>query len=169
MGPVSASVVIDSPRETVYELLCDLSRRPAFLGRFVRDYRLERLDAYGVGAAARFRISEDGLWMETVITEIDPPHRLVERGRAGRLGRIPVVTAWELIEGAGQGSCEVRVTFWTEPSLPLDRLRDLMPGATRFYRRSWEGVLRRLRSLVEERREIERVGVAGGDRIPGAG
>jgi uncharacterized protein YndB with AHSA1/START domain len=169
MDPVSASVVIDAPRERVFDFLCDLANRPAFLAPFVTDYRLQRLDSAGVGAAARFRIAEDGLWMETVIDEAERPHRILEHGRAGRLGRIPVTTAWEVTEGPGPGSCEVRVTFWTEPRALVDRLRDWAPGAERFYRRSWVGALRRLRALIEADAPVERVGVAGGDRIPGSG
>lgn len=169
MGPVSAGVPIDAPRERVFDFLCDMANRPAFLGRFVSEFRLQRLESAGVGAGARFRVAEDGLWVETVIEEIERPHRIIERGRAGRLGRIPVFTAWELTEGAGPGSCEVRVTFWTEPSTTIDRLRDHMPGAERFYQRSWTGALRRLRDLIESDARVERVAVAGGDRIPGAG
>jgi uncharacterized protein YndB with AHSA1/START domain len=169
MGPVSASVPIDAPRERVFESLCDLAMRPAFLRPFVSEYRLQRLDSTGAGATARFRIAQDGTWVETVITELDPPHRILERGRAGRLGRIPVYTAWELTEGVGPGSCEVTVTYWTEPPTLIDRLRDHKPGAARFYRRSWLGALRRLRELLEGDAEIRRVAVAGGDRIPGAG
>jgi uncharacterized protein YndB with AHSA1/START domain len=168
MGPVSASVPIDAPRERVFEFLCDLANRPAFLGAFVNEYRLQRLDSAGVGASARFRIAEDGTWLESVITEVEPPHLIIERGRAGRLGRIPVTTAWE-VEGAGPASCEVKVTFWTEPPTLIDRLRDHRPGASRFYRRSWLGALRRLRDLIESDADVERVAVAGGDRIPGAG
>jgi uncharacterized protein YndB with AHSA1/START domain len=169
MGPISASVAIDAPREEVFDLLCDLAARPSFLGGFVNEYRLQRLEANGVGAAARFRLAEDGTWMETVIVEVEPPHRIVERGRAGRLGRIPVTTAWELTEGVNPTGCEVRVIFWTEPTVLFDRLREHAPGARRFYRQSWEGVLRRLRAVVEAGRPVERVAVAGGDRIPGAG
>jgi uncharacterized protein YndB with AHSA1/START domain len=162
-------VSIDAPRERVFEFLADLANRPAFLGPFVNEYRLQRLDSAGVGAGARFRIAQDGVWMETVIEEVDAPHRIVERGRAGRLGRIPTATAWEVTEGTGPGSCEVQVTFWTEPAAATDRLRDLLPGAERFYRNSWSGVLRRLRVLVEGGGTVERVAVAGGDRVPGAG
>jgi uncharacterized protein YndB with AHSA1/START domain len=169
MGPVSASVPIDAPRGRVFDFLCDFANRPAFLGRFVSEYRLQRLDSSGVGAGARFRIAEDGLWVETVIEELEWPHRIIEGGRAGRLGRIPVYTAWELTEGAGPGSCEVRVTFWTEPATAIDRMRDHMPGATRFYQRSWTGALRRLRDLIEGDAEVARVAVAGADLIPGAG
>ena len=169
MRPVSASVAIDAPRERVFAFVGDLANRPAFLEPFVTEYRLERLDSAGVGAAARFRIAEDGTWMETVIEEVDAPRMIRERGRAGRVGRIPVFAVWELTEGIAPGGCEVRVTYWTEPRSIFDRLRDHRPGAARFYRQSWTGALRRLRTLMEEELEVMRVAVAGGDRVPGAG
>src|SRR5215210_502109 len=101
MGPVSASKAIDAPREEVFRLLCDLANRPAFTDHFMSGFRLERIDSSGVGAAARLRITVPGLWMETVIEEVSAPHRIVERGKGGRLDRIPIQTAWELAEGPG--------------------------------------------------------------------
>ena len=65
MRPVSATVSIDAPRERVFDFLCDLSARPAFCDHFLVDYRLERLDPVGVGAAARFRLRHSGEWMDT--------------------------------------------------------------------------------------------------------
>ena len=61
--------------------------------------------------------------METVIEEVSPPHRILERGRGGRLDRIPIETCWEVAEAGAEG-CEVTVTFQTSPSHPLDRLRE---------------------------------------------
>jgi len=55
-----------------------------------------------VGAAARFRVTQPGFWMETVIEEASPPYRILERGRGGRLDRIPILTGWELLEAAAQ-------------------------------------------------------------------
>lgn len=169
MRPVSASVAIDAPRERVFAFLVDLANRPSFLEPFVTEYRLQRLESAGVGASARFRIVEDGTWMETVIEDTVPPRLIREGGRAGRTGRIPVSTVWELSEGLAPGGCEVQVTYWTEPSSIFDHVRDHKPGAARFYRRSWMGALRRLRTLMEEELEVKRVAVAGGDRVPGAG
>jgi uncharacterized protein YndB with AHSA1/START domain len=169
IGPISASTPIDAPRERVFDVLVDLAERPAILGDFVDEYRLQRLDSAGVGASARFRIREAGLWMETVIEEAERPVRILERGRAGRVGRIPVTISWELTEGPGPDGCEVKVVFWTEPSHRADRMRERMPGAERFYRRHWAGVMARLKELVESDASADRVRVAGGDRVAGAG
>jgi uncharacterized protein YndB with AHSA1/START domain len=169
VGPISAMTPIDAPREQVFDFLSDLANRPAILDGFVDQYRLERLDSVGVGAAARFRIEEAGFWMETVIEEAERPHRILERGRGGRLGRIPVTTAWELTEGAAPDGCEAKVVFWTQPSTAIDRLRERLPGARRHYRRGWAGALARLKQVIESGAPVERVEVAGGDRIPGSG
>ena len=166
MGPVSADIVIDVPRERVFDLLCDLANREAFTDHFIDELRLERLPSAGVGAAARFRIQPPmtTTWMETVIDEAERPHRIYERGKGGRLDRVPAATVWELVAGPG-GATEVRLSFWTEPSHPLDRLRELL-GAGRWHRRQWERALRRLKELLESGAAVERVGVAGEDRIP---
>jgi uncharacterized protein YndB with AHSA1/START domain len=164
MGPISVKTPIDAPRERVYELLCDLANRPAFTDHFMSQFRLQRLESSGVGAAARFRISQPGVWMETVIEEVSPPHRILERGKGGRLDRIPFLTAWELVEGPGANACEVTVSFWSEPSHPLDRLRERL-GAERFYRRQWSIALSRLKELIESGLPVRRVAVAGAERI----
>jgi uncharacterized protein YndB with AHSA1/START domain len=163
MGPVSATTPIDAPRERVYELLCDLSARPAFCDHFVAEYRLQRIDPIGVGASARFRVRKWG-WMDTEIEEAVPPHLIRERGRGGRFNRIPVFTVWELAASGWPRGCEVSVTFWTEPSNPADRAKELLGGARRF-RRSWARALVRLKDLAESERVAERVAIAGADRM----
>jgi uncharacterized protein YndB with AHSA1/START domain len=164
MGPISVTKPIDAPRERVFDFLCDLANRPAIVDHFMREFRLQRLESSGVGAAARFQIKGPAHWMETVIEEISPPHRIVERGRGGRLDRIPVVTTWDLVESGARG-CEVTLTFNTEPSRGLDRLREKL-GAQRFYRRHWSVALSRLKEQMESGGSPSRVVVAGADRQP---
>jgi uncharacterized protein YndB with AHSA1/START domain len=164
MGPISVKKPIDAPRERVFEFLCDLANRPSITDHFAREFRLQRLESSGVGAAARFRVARPSLWMETVIEDVSPPHRILERGRGGRLDRIPIATSWELIESGARG-CEVTVTFQTEPSRRLDRLREKL-GAKRVYRRHWAIALSRLKELTESGRPPSRVVVAGADRQP---
>ncbi|HYU61929.1 MAG TPA: SRPBCC family protein [Solirubrobacterales bacterium] len=168
MGPISASIVVDQPRERVFDFLCDLANRESFSDHFISELRLERLPSSGVGAAARFRTEPPftTLWMETIIEEAERPHRIYERGRGGRIDRIPVFTVWELVGEPG-GATELRLTFWTEPSHPVDRARELF-GATRWYRRQWRRALRRLKGLLESGASVEPVRVAGEDRIPAA-
>ena len=164
LGPISVKTPIDAPRVRTFEIICDLATRPAFTDHFITEYRLERLESSGVGAAARFRVKEPGIWMETVIDEVSPPHRILERGAGGRWDRIPVTTSWELLE-LGPTGCEVTLRFRTGPSHPLDRLRERL-GAERYYRRQWSIALARLKGLVESGRPPDRVVVAGAPRLP---
>jgi len=165
MGPISAKQMIDASRDRVFDFIGDLANRPAFTDHFMREFRLERLQSSGVGAAARMRVSEPETWMETVIEEVSPPHRIRERGKGGRLDRIPIATVWELVEGPVATTCEVTVSFWTEPQHPLDRLRERL-GAERRCRRHWSLALVRLKELMESGGPVERVVVAGGARLP---
>lgn len=164
MRPVSARISIDAPRERVFEVLLDLSARPAFTDHFLTGFRLLRLESTGVGAGARFNSRDAGGWLDSVIEEVEPPHRIVERGRGGRLNRVPAVTEWRLTDLPGPGGCEVEVTFWTEPSAPYDRFRD-MRNSERRLTGDWRRALGRLRDAVEAGGEVERVEVAGASRI----
>lgn len=166
MLPVTARTTIDCPREPAFAFIAELSNRPAFTDHFVRGYHLERIPSAGIGAAARFRVEPRAarMWMETVIEALEPPYMIRERGSGGRQDRIPVHTVWELVAGSGP-TTEVSVTFWTEPSHPVDRLKELF-GARRWYRRRWSRALRRLKDILESGEPVERVRVAGEDRIP---
>jgi hypothetical protein len=90
MGPVSAEISIDAPREQVFDFICDLSRRPAWTDHFISDYRLERVEPAGEGAAARFEVGAPGGLdrMNTVIARAQRPHRIDEHGSGGRFNRI---------------------------------------------------------------------------------
>lgn len=165
MGPISVTRAIDAPREQVFDFVCDLANRPAFTDHFLGDYRLERLESAGVGAAARMRINKPGLWMEAVVVETSRPYRIMERGKGGRLDRIPILTAWELVEGPGAATSEVTVRFATQPTHPVDRIRELRWGE-RFYRRQWSTALSRLKDVIESGRSGDRVVIAGGALLP---
>ena len=165
MGPISVSRAIDAPRERIFDFLSDLANRPAFTDHFIGDYRLERFESAGVGAAARMRVARGGLWMETVIVEAERPYRILEQGKGGRLDRIPILTAWELVEGPGGATSEVTLRFGTEPSHPVDRLHELWRGE-RYFRRHWSTALSRLKDLIESGLPGERVSIAGGARVP---
>ncbi|MGH2957537.1 MAG: SRPBCC family protein, partial [Solirubrobacterales bacterium] len=147
MGPVSLSIPVDASREQVFDLLVDLSARPAWIDHFASDYRLERLPSVGEGAAARFRVDAPGgiRYMETVIADAERPHLVVEHGRGGHLDRVPLRAVWELAEGAGVTT--VSLTFWSEPAALFDKLREL--GRSRWWRRRWAKALRRMRELIE--------------------
>jgi uncharacterized protein YndB with AHSA1/START domain len=165
MGPVSAEIEIDVPRQHAFEAIADLSLRPAFTDHFLTDFHLTRIEPTGIGAGARFRIAvrPRRVWMDTTIVEVKAPHRLVEHGRGGRANRIPSVTLWELTEDAG-GLTKVRVSYWTEPGNPIDRGLELLSAGSIPYERRWREALRRLREQLESGRlGGERLAVAGGN------
>jgi len=165
MGPVSASIEVDVPRERAFAFVADLANRPSFTDHFVSGFHLSRLASSGVGAGARFRfdVPLHPTWMESAIAELEAPHLIVERGRGGRGNRVPSTTAWELLEGPGPLTT-IRVSYRTEPAHPVDRAREGL-GAARHYERDWRRALRRLRDLLEsEAPPAATVGVAGGNR-----
>ena len=161
MRPISATILIDVPREPVFDLLCDLSGRPSFTDHFIEGYRLARVDPVGTGAAARFRTPIG--WMDSEIVVAERPHLVREHGRGGRGNRVDLHTVWELAEGASPATCELTLTFWTEPATFFDRLRDRLHSRRRL-RRDYRRALARLRALAEDGGAPSRVGVAGGDR-----
>jgi hypothetical protein len=166
MGPVSCEVEIDAPREVAFELIGELSRRPAFTDHFASDFHLTRIESSGVGAGARFlvHVPLNATWMETTIAELDQPFRIVEHGRGGRNNRTSAVTLWELTEGPGSLTT-VRVSHWTEPTHAIDKAREALTGASFWSERRWREALRRLRDLLEsDRVPSDRIGVAGGNR-----
>jgi uncharacterized protein YndB with AHSA1/START domain len=166
MGPISAEVEIDVPRQRIFEAICDLSIRPSFTDHFISGLHLTRIDSFGVGAGARFRVAAPlrSVWMDTTIAEVVEPHRIVEHGRGGRSNRIPSTTLWELTEGPGSLT-RVHFAFWTEPSNPVDRTLEVLSGASIWHQRGWQEAMRRLRDLLESgQSDGDRVAVAGGNR-----
>jgi uncharacterized protein YndB with AHSA1/START domain len=163
VGPISLTVSIDAPRERVFDFICDLGVRQGWTDHFASDYRVERIPAQGLGAGARFRVDAPAgvRYMETVITEVDRPFRVVEHGRGGRLDHIPIRTVWELEEGP---TTTVRLTFWTTPPSAFDRIREI--GRTRWWKRRWTRALRRLQEIIESGEPVPPTQVAGGDQLP---
>lgn len=156
MKPISLSVLVDAPRERVFDFISDLNRRPSWTDHFLHDPHLERIEAAGQGAAARYRVGAPGIGqMDTVIAEAERPLKIVEQGHGGRLNRTALKTVWELTEGPGAVTT-VNLTFWMEP--PRRR-------GGRWWRRRWKKALRRLSDEIESGAEASpKIGVAGGNR-----
>jgi hypothetical protein len=87
-------------------------------------------------------------WADTTIVEMDPPHRLMEAGRAGKFNRIEVTTQYLLFEGAGN-TTRVELTSETDPPLITDKLLERL-GARGWLKRKNRQALRRLRAILEE-------------------
>jgi uncharacterized protein YndB with AHSA1/START domain len=168
MDPISSSVLIDRPREEVYEYLSDVANHWEFTDHYIREVHMTREDTFGVGAGMRFRVPTPLNrfdWAELTITDMEAPRRIVERGRGGKYNRIRIVTIYTL-EPAGAGSTRVTLTSETEPKLPSDRLMEALARVP--LRRRQRKSLKRLRSILEEGRERGRRATiaAGGARKP---
>ena len=163
MGPISAEIEIDASREAAFELLADLARRPTFTDHFLTGFHLTRLEARGEGAGARFRVKAPlrSPWEDTTLVALDEPFKIEERGAGGRVNRIPNRTVWE-IEPGRAGMTLVRVTHWTEPKEPIDKLVESLSFGAHFQRKGWQRAVKRLRDILEG-------GVPAGDRIAVAG
>jgi hypothetical protein len=165
MRPVSATTSIDVPRERVFDVLIDLSVRPAFTDHFLSEFRLARVEPVGVGASARFRLEHSGVWVDTAIVLAERPHLIREEGMGGRGNRVPWFTVWELAEGPNPDGTEVTVTIWTEPKSVFDRLGESGVSGRRL-RRDLRKAGTRLREIVENDRALDHVSVGGGDALP---
>ena len=153
--PISLTATVDAPRERVFDFLCDLARRPAWTDHFISDFRLERIEPAGQGAAARFRVGAPRIrFADTTIADAERPHRVAEIGHGGRLNRVTLRTVWELTEGPGAVTT-VNLSFWTEPSA----------RGGRWWRRRWKKALRRLAAAIESGEPAgDALVVAGGNR-----
>lgn len=162
MPAVTVSTVISAPREEVFDLVADLSVRPAFADHYMKDFRLARANPRGLGAAARFvldrRIFRD--YAEISIAECDRPQRIVEEGRVGRRGRSRLTAVYDFHDEPGGGT-RVELSTSSEPKTAVDRIRQR--GLQRWIRRQSKLALERLRKIFEEPQErpLERVTVAG--------
>jgi len=166
MGPVTAEIDVDVPREQAFAAISDLARRPSFTDHFLDGFRLTRIESSGIGAGARYRVRSRlrSVWNDTVIVELEPPHEVVEHGRGGRVNRIPSTTVWEVLDGPG-GLARVRVSFWTEPGNPIDRVLEVLAGNAGSAARGWREALRRLRDQLEsEASAPPALAPAGGNR-----
>ena len=166
MGPISAEIEVDASREAAFELIADLGRRPNFTDHFLTDLHLTRIDARGEGAGARFRVKAPlrSPWEDTTIVALEAPFKIEERGAGGRSNRIPNRTVWE-IEPGRAGMTLLRVTHWTAPTNPVDKLVESLSWGAFYQRKGWREALRRLRDILEaEGPGGERIAVAGGNR-----
>ena len=131
MEPFTVSTTIAKPREQVYEYLADIANHAEFTDHYLVDWRLTREDPYGPGAGARFRIKAPlnrFAWADVTFAEMQPPFRIVERGRGGKYNRIRMVGTYTLSPGPG-GTTKVQYTFETEPSQISDKLWRTSAGA----------------------------------------
>lgn len=163
MDPVTVSATIARPREDVFEYLADIANHAEFTDHFLVDWHLTREDSHGQGAGARFRIKAPGNrfgWGDVTFIEVEPPYRIVERGRGGKFNRIRTLGEYRLTP-LGERLTKVEFTFETQPGNLADRIFESL-GTRAWLRRKNGRALRRLRTILEEDRlRGRRVTLAG--------
>jgi uncharacterized protein YndB with AHSA1/START domain len=152
--PFTVESTISRPREEVFEYLADIANHAEFTDHYLTDWRLTREDSYGTGAGARFRMKAPlsrFAWAEMSFAEVQPPRRIVERGRGGKFNRIRMLGTYTLSPGPSGGT-RVEYTIETVPVMPSDRLMEALGGGA-WRRRKTRKAMRRLRSILEENRD----------------
>jgi uncharacterized protein YndB with AHSA1/START domain len=134
MDPVTAHVVIDRPREEVFDYLADIANHAEFS------------DHYG--------------WGDMTFIEVERPYRIVAAGRGGKFNRNKTWTTWTLTP---QGhATRVEVSTETEPAFPTDRIFEALTRRRGWTKRRVGKALRRLQGILEEGLDRgERVTVGG--------
>ncbi len=122
MDPFTVSVNIALPREQVFAYLSDIANHAEFTDHYLVDWRLTRIESYGEGAGARFRVKAPlnrFAWADMTIAELQPPFKIVERGRGGKFNRIKMIGTYELVE-AHPGASRVEYTYETDAHVLSD-------------------------------------------------
>src|SRR5436190_4521040 len=150
MLPVELHVHISAPREEIFDLISDLSRRVAWTDNYQSQYRLAYPKSTGEGAGARYLLRAPSWrnWVETSIVEVDRPRRLLERTHGGRAGKSKGGVLWEL-EPVGSGLTRVDLTIWSETGTVRERFKEKL-GFRRWLKRGAKASLERLRMIFEE-------------------
>lgn len=150
MDPVRTHVTIARPPAEVFDYLADVANHPEFLDHFTTQWRLLRVDSYGRGAGARFKVDKAFNrfgWGDYTLVRVEPDHRIVAVGRAGKYNRVKTYFEWTLAPSGG--GTRVELMAESEPAQPSDRIFDPLGGRGWFRRKAGRG-LKRLRSILEE-------------------
>jgi uncharacterized protein YndB with AHSA1/START domain len=165
VDPFTVSTTISRPREEVFQYLADIANHAEFTDHYLTDWHLTREDPYGQGAGARFRVKAPlnrFSWADVTLSDVEPPYRIVERGRGGKYNRIRRLGVYTLSPGSG-GTTRVEYTLETVPALLSDRVMEVFGGRS-WNRRQAAKAMRRLRTILEEGRgRGRRASVAGRD------
>jgi uncharacterized protein YndB with AHSA1/START domain len=161
--PFTVSTTIAKPREEVFEYLADIANHAEFTDHYLVNWHLTRVDSYGAGAGARFRMKAPlarFAWADMTFAEVQPPYRILERGRGGKYNRIRMLGTYTLSPGPS-GTTRVEYTLETVPVMPSDKLMESLGGRI-WTRRQTAKAMRRLREILEENRgRGRRASVAG--------
>jgi uncharacterized protein YndB with AHSA1/START domain len=150
VDPVELTITIDRPREEVFEYLADIANHPEFTDHYLKEWHLTRVDSYGRGAGARYRMDaplQRFAWGDLTFVAVEPPRRIVAVGRGGKYNRIKTFASWTLEPASG--GTRLEFVFETEPALPTDRLIESL-GFRGWFKRKSNKALRRLRRILED-------------------
>lgn len=150
MRPVEVSRTVDAPRERVFSYLADIANHAEFSDHYLRDFRLQRVDSSGLGAAASYRLDFPlgKQWGDAAITELEAPYRVVLEGGTGRRGRVKTRAEFTLKQ-ADHDMTRVQYRFETEPATPVDRIKEAL-GQRGWTRRQARRALGRLAQVLEQ-------------------
>jgi uncharacterized protein YndB with AHSA1/START domain len=176
VDPVSASVVIQRPREEVFAYLADIANHPSFLDHRLVEWRLTREDSIGEGAGARFRAKlrfNRFARYDVTFHEVQAPYRIGIVGRGGKFDRTRIQGEITVVQ-TNEGGSRVTFTFDTEPKLPSDHLMELVSGQHGVAQRALRKGMNRLQQILETedgvaRAAASRASIAGGARKPASG
>src|ERR1700754_4983100 len=151
MDPITASITIDRPREEVFDYLADIANHPEFSDHYMTEWRLTRVESYGRGAGARFKVDaplDRCAGGDMTFIEVERPYKIVAAGRAGKFNRKKTWTTWTL-ERAGAAT-RVEVTTEAELQLPTDKLMEAVTRRRGWTKRKLGRALSRMQSILEE-------------------
>jgi uncharacterized protein YndB with AHSA1/START domain len=153
VDPVFVSVTIARPRAELFAYLADVANHPEFKDHYLSDWHLTREESVGRGAGVRFReqlpLSRFG-WGDYTLVEVEPPFRILERGRSGKFNRVRAMGEWTLQDAPG-GMTRVEYRYETLPAKLSDRLMELVAGRS-WWKRKLSRAVRRLQAILEEDR-----------------
>lgn len=169
---MSASIVIQRPREEVFAFVADIANHARFLDHRLVEWRLTREDSIGLGAGARFRAKlrfNRFARYGVTFTEVEAPFRIAFVGRGGKYDRT-LVHGEITVRQEGAGAARLSWSLETEPKLPSDRWMELVAGQRGVAHRGLNKGLHRLRGILEEGAQgAPRASIAGGARKPASG
>jgi len=164
VDPITVSTNIALPREQIFEYLSDIGNHAEFSDHYLVDWRLTRIETYGVGAGARFRIKQPlnrFSWADLTIAEAQAPFKIVLRGRGGKFNRIKMLATYEILEGHG-GVSKVEYSYETDAHVPSDLIPEILGGRA-WTKRKAKRAIKRLRLILEDdRKRGKRPTVAAG-------
>jgi uncharacterized protein YndB with AHSA1/START domain len=150
MDPVTAHVLIDRPREEVFDYLADIANHPEFSDHYLTEWRLTRVDSVGRGAGARFKLDtiDRFAYGDMTFIEVERPYKIVAAGRGGKFNRNKTWTTWTLSPSGS--ATRVEVSTESEPALITDKFIEAVTRRRGWTKRGLGKALRRMQSILEE-------------------